>query len=57
MYDFVIIGGGIIGMSLINSIFVDAMVSDNNDDVKSQLSEMEAKIDELTKLLTEKKLV
>ena len=33
------------------------MVSDNNDDVKSQLSEMEAKIDELTKLLTEKKLV
>ena len=43
-------------MSLINSIFVDAMVSDNNDDVKAQLSEMEAKIDELTKLLTEKKL-
>ena len=52
-----LLGGGIIGMSLINSIFVDAMVSDNNDDVKSQLSEMEAKIDELTKLLTEKKLV
>lgn len=56
-FSLLLIAGGIIGMSLINSIFVDAMVSDNNDDVKSQLSEMEAKIDELTKLLTEKKLV
>ena len=34
-------------MSLINSIFVDAMVSDNNDDVKAQLREMENKIDRL----------
>jgi len=39
--------GGIIGMSLINSIFVDAMVSDNNDDVKEQLTRMESKIDRL----------
>lgn len=39
--------GGIIGMSFINSIFVDAMVSDNNDDVKAQLKEMEKKIDRL----------
>ena len=41
--------GGIIGMSLINSIFVDAMVSDNNDDVKAKLDEMEKKLDELLK--------
>ena len=34
-------------MSFINSIFVDAMVSDNNDDVKAQLKEMEEKIDRL----------
>ena len=46
-----LIAGGIIGMSLINSIFVDAMVSDNNDDVKLKLDEMEKKID---KLLAEK---
>ena len=39
--------GGVIGMSFINSIFVDAMVSDNNDDVKAQLKEMEEKIDRL----------
>ena len=53
-FSLLLVAGGNIGMSLINSIFVDAIVSDNNVDVKSQLSEMEAKIDELTKLLTEK---
>lgn len=50
----VLIGGGIIGLSLINSIFVDAMVSDNNDDVKAQLARMEEKIDKLEKLLDAK---
>ena len=50
----ILIGGGIIGMSLINSIFVDAMVSDNNDDVKAQLARMEEKIDRLEKLLDKK---
>ena len=41
--------GGIIGMSFINSIFVDAMVADNNDDVKKKLDEIEQKIDTLLK--------
>lgn len=40
-----LIGGGIIGMSLINSIFVDAMAADNNDDVKDKLDQLEKKID------------
>lgn len=48
-FSFLLIVGGIIGMSLINSIFVDAMVSDNNDDVKAQLLEMEKKLDLLLK--------
>ncbi len=39
--------GGILGMSFINSVFVDAMAADNNDDVKAQLKEMERKIDRL----------
>lgn len=43
--------GCIIGMSLLNSIFVDAMVSDNNDDVKQQMARMEEKIDKLNKML------
>ena len=41
--------GGIIGMSFINSIFVDAMVADNNDDVKKQLEEIQQSLDELKK--------
>ena len=39
--------GGIIGMSFLNSIFVDAMVADNNDDVITKLDEMQKTLDEL----------
>lgn len=46
-----LIGGGIIGMSLINSIFVDAMVSDNNDDVKEQLTRVEKELAEIKKMI------
>ncbi len=42
--------GGIIGMSFINSIFVDAMVSDNNDELESQIHELNNKVDELLKI-------
>ncbi len=40
---------GILGLSFINSVFVDAMVEDNNDDVKTQLDRIEQKLDELEK--------
>lgn len=46
-----VLSGGIIGMSFINSVFVDAMAEDNNDDVKEQLRQMEKKIDELTEII------
>ena len=49
-----LIGGGIIGMSLINSIFVDALAADNNDDVKAQLSDIEQKISNHQKELEQK---
>ena len=49
-----LIGGGIIGLSLINSIFVDTMVSDNNDDIKEQIRSLDEKIDRLEKLLKSK---
>ena len=39
--------GGVIGLSLINSVFVDAMVSDNNDEVLQRIKELEEKIDKL----------
>ncbi len=40
--------GGIIGLSLVNSIFVDAMVSDNNDELKAEVSTLSKKIEALT---------
>jgi len=48
---------GILGMSFINSVFVDAMVADNNDDIKEQLKRIEqnqAKIEkEIEKLMND----
>lgn len=38
---------GIIGLSTLNSVFVDAMVSDNNDDMVRDLHRVEAKLDTL----------
>ncbi len=42
--------GGILGLSLVNSIFVDAMAGDNNDEVLQKLSELEKKIEDLKKV-------
>ena len=44
--------GGIIGMSFINSVFVDAMVSDNNDDLEKKIDEVNRKLDEISKKLS-----
>lgn len=46
-FIFVVISGGIIGLSLVNSIFVDAMVSDNNDELENKIDLLDKKIDEL----------
>lgn len=45
----ILILGCIIGMSLLNSIFVDAMVSDNNDDVIKKLDQIQHDIQALQK--------
>ena len=44
----ILILGGIIGLSLVNSIFVDAMVSDNNDELEDEVKQLNDKIDLLT---------
>ena len=46
--------GGIIGMSFINSIIIDAMASDNNDELMEHVKSLEAKIEELMKMQTQK---
>lgn len=42
--------GGIFGLSLVNSIFVDTMVSDNNDELEAKILQLEDKIDSLISL-------
>lgn len=44
----ILFGGGILGLSFVNSIFVDAMMSDNNDEMIEQIKSLEQKIDSLT---------
>ncbi|HNP96888.1 MAG TPA: hypothetical protein PKJ63_14710, partial [Cyclobacteriaceae bacterium] len=46
----IVITGGIFGLSLVNSIFVDAMVSDNNEALEQKVSALEEKIDKLIDL-------
>ena len=46
-FIFIVMSGGIFGLSLVNSIFVDAMVSDNNDDLEEKIINLERKIDQL----------
>jgi len=48
-FSVLLLGGGIVCMSLINSVFVDAMAADNNDEVLNKLRDVEAKLDELLK--------
>jgi len=48
-FVFILLTGGIFGLSLVNSIFVDAMVSDNNDSLEAKVDELNKKIDMLIK--------
>lgn len=43
----IVVTGGIFGLSLVNSIFVDAMVSDNNEDLEKQVETLNKKIENL----------
>jgi len=50
-FIFILLTGGIFGLSLVNSIFVDAMVSDNNDKLEKKIDKLDSKITEmLTKI-------
>jgi len=46
-FSVILLLGGIFGLSLVNSIFVDAMVSDNNDELERKINSLENKIDKL----------
>lgn len=44
-FIFVVFSGGIFGLSIVNSIFVDAMVSDNNDELEKKIDLLDKKLD------------
>lgn len=46
-FIFILLTGGIFGLSLVNSIFVDAMLSDNNDELEKKIDNLDKKITEL----------
>ena len=43
-FIFVVVTGGIIGLSLVNSIFVDSMLSDNTDTIENKVDTLHSKI-------------
>lgn len=48
-FIFVVVTGGIIGLSLVNSIFVDSMLSDNTDEIGDKVDALDHKISLLIK--------
>lgn len=50
-FIFVVMSGGVIGLSLVNSIFVDSMVSDNNNDIEKKIDNLDSKMTEILKKL------
>ncbi len=52
-FIFIVVTGGVFGLSIVNAIFVDEMVSDNNDELESRITKLEHKIDLLIHKLNE----
>ncbi len=48
-FALVVLSGGIFGFSIVNAIFVDEMVSDNNDEMEAKIDLLNKKVDELLK--------
>ncbi len=51
----ILIVGGIIGLSLVNSIFVDSMVMDNTDELERKVDVLNEKVDLLVKAYNQEK--
>ncbi len=50
-FSVLLIVGGILGLSLVNSIFVDSMVSDSNVGMENKISDLSTKLDQITQEL------
>jgi voltage-gated sodium channel len=56
-FVFLVLSGGVCGFSLINAIFVDEMVADNNDALEAKVDELNEKVERLLDRLEEKEMV
>jgi len=54
---FIVLIGGIFGMSLANAVFVDEMTLDNNRDLEGKIDELRERIDELKLLLEDQERI
>ena len=54
---FIVLIGGIFGMSLANAVFVDEMTLDNNRDLEGKIDELRERMDELKALLQEQERI
>ena len=46
-FIFILVTGGIFGLSIVNSIFVEAMLTDNTDDISKKIDALDKKVDSL----------
>lgn len=52
-FAILLLGGGILGLSIVNSIFVDAMMKDDSDNIRDEIVRLGDKIDALTTKIEE----
>lgn len=52
----IVITGGVFGISIVNAIFVDEMISDNNNELEERITKLENKISRLIDILEEKEV-
>lgn len=51
----VVVSGGLFGLSIVNAIFVEEMVRDNNDDLKEKVHDLDRKLDQILARMEEEK--
>ncbi|GAB4397993.1 MAG: hypothetical protein OHK0053_15660 [Microscillaceae bacterium] len=54
-FIFIVVTGGVFGLSIVNAIFVDEMVADNNNELELRITRLENKIDILIENLEERR--
>ena len=54
-FSTVVLTGGVLGLSLVNSIFVDSMLSDNNDLLEQKIDNLSSEVSKLSQQIEKTK--